>query len=280
MNINYLKIEEELNAYAIETIYDIIEKCGKHMTQEQIETYENLICMNKVVIVNKPTIEDNEFFKGNVPVAHGPRTKKDGYIHVYPYKYKNMDTEQIIDVYINQGVLLHELYHYIIKLDIPNNGDTERVKFGHFITEGMVEFLTELHSKKQYHRWSKRRNVCLAEKMYNMLSERNNISCIYQENFETIFKFFPELEELFIEYQKENAIVNEITQIIEKLCKKINKDKNKLLAKFNRYPLCEGIEELKLFICNTLPPDEADELISEIDFHYNNAYKAKEKGLK
>lgn len=279
MNINYLKIEEELNTYAIETIYDIMEKCGKFMTQEEFEAYEKCILENKVVIVNRPSATDDEFFKGNVPVAHGPRTKKDGYIHVYPHKYKNQDTEQIVNNYINGAVILHELYHYIIKLDIKNAEDKIRIRFGHYITEGMVELFTELHNKQKVTRWAARRNVDAAEKIYNTLLDKNDIKAIFQCNFEDIFAKYPELEIIYEDYKKECKFMEGLTSILEETKEKTSISPKKIIARFNRFSLLEGIENIKLESENYLDESDATNFRKQIDELYASIYESKEKRL-
>lgn len=278
MYIDYLNLEEYLNSYAIELIYDIIEKCGKFMSKDQIVTYENKLSENKIIIVHKPTVEDDIFFKGNIPVAHGPRAKKDGYIHIYPYKYKNKTTKEIIDNYINGGIILHELYHYLIKLDIKGN-DNVRVKFGHYITEGMVEYLTELHSKTKYTKWSLRRNVDAAEKLYNYLLEKNNVKLLFCLNFEEIFKQYPELENLFEEYKKEECFAKELTNILNKINEKEKINVRKIMATFNRHSLTDGIEELSLQADKYLDEKTAREFNCQMNNLYTKIFEGIEKRL-
>ncbi len=279
MNINYLKIEEELNSYAIEAIYDIMEKCGKFMTQEEFEAYEKGILENKVIIVNRPSVDDDKFFKGNVPVAHGPRTKKDGYVHVYPYRYKNQNTDQIIDNYINGSIILHELYHYIIRLDIKNSNEKTRIRFGHYITEGMVELFTELHNKQKATRWSARRNVDAAEKIYNILLDKSDIKLIFQCNIEEIFSKYPELEIIYEDYLKECKFVEGLTNILESLREHASIDTKRIIARFNRYSLLEGIENIKLESENFLDEVDANYFNKQIDELYTSIYEDKEKRL-
>lgn len=105
--------------------------------------FENSIINNKII---EPSQKDINIFKENITSAHRPRVKKDGMIHIYPYIY-NKDTEWIIKHYINEGILTHELCHYIIKLDFKSLDESEE-KLGHFINEGAVQLLTELIDKK------------------------------------------------------------------------------------------------------------------------------------
>lgn len=277
--VDYIRLNEELNQYAVDAIYDIMERCGKYMTAEQIITYENKIAENKIVIANRYTEEDNIRFKGNIPVAHGPRAKKDGYIHVYPFKYKHADTDGIINNYINGGVILHELYHYIVKLDIKESTDKKRVKFGHYLTEGMVEFLTEEHSKNRYTRWGARRNVDAAQTLYEYLQEKNDIIMIFHNNFEEIFERYPDLEYLYKDYLKETSFINQLNELLNKICQTQKIDVKKILARFNRQSLKEGIESLCIESSKFLSEDLAEEFNMQITELYSRVFDKKEKSL-
>lgn len=279
MNIIYSQVYEELNQYAIDAIYDIMEKCGKYMTKEQIITYEKKIAEDRIVMVNSYTEEDDKLFKGKIPVAHGPRTKKDGYIHVYPFKYKNTNTERVIDNYTSGGIILHELYHYIVQLDIKESPDKNRVAFGHYLTEGMVEFLTEQHCNNKYTRWSLRRNVDTAQELYEYLSEKNDIVMIFQNSFEEIFERYPELECLYQNYLKETSFVNELTSLLNRICKQRKIDVKRVLSRFNRSSLKEGIENLCIESYKFLSEDLAKEFNAQLSEIYSRIFEKKEKSL-
>lgn len=279
MYINYIELDEKLNAYAIDALYDLMEKCGKYLTEEQFSMFENIILKDKIITVEKPNKEDEEFFKGNIPFAHGPRTKNDGLIHVYPYKYENQTTDEILENYIKNGVIIHELYHYVIKLDINYSEDEMRIKFGHYIEEGMVQFFAELHKKEKSNMWTARRNVDKAERIYNTLLKNGDIASIFKHNFEEIFEMYPELEILFEEYKKEEEFMQCLESIINRLSDIMPIDTKRLLSRFNRRSLADGINYLKDESIKYLESVDAEDFNKEIDTIYSNIFGNKEKRL-
>ena len=78
MEIDYKKIDTELNMFAIDVIYEILDKYSSLISEKDKETFIEKITNNRVIVVDMPSKEDEIFFEGNIPKAHGPRAKKDG----------------------------------------------------------------------------------------------------------------------------------------------------------------------------------------------------------
>lgn len=127
-DINYIKLNEMFNNYAIDKIYDILEKYGAHASEEVIEEIENKIITNKIIVTDYPSPEDDELFNHNVPLAHGGRTKNDGLIHIYPYVIcKDFNTtDELYKHIIESGIITHEIFHFFIKLDDDTLDDEEK----------------------------------------------------------------------------------------------------------------------------------------------------------
>lgn len=151
-DIEYVKLSEMFNDYAINKLYDILEKYGIHASKETIEDLENKIINNKIIIINHPSIEDNKRFNNDIPIAHGGRVKEDGLIHIYPYvACQNVfNTKELFQHIIDNGIITHEIFHYFIHLDNENIDDQEKESFIHFINEGLVQSYTEEHEKKHF----------------------------------------------------------------------------------------------------------------------------------
>ena len=111
--------------------------------------------ISNVVIVERPTEENIEFFKKRneiAPPGHGGRAKNDGIIHLYPYSdalkdVKNVD--QIIEILLKK-IVIHEILHFYFmpdKYDKENAEYGDEAWFGHYLTEGIVQYYTEEYMK-------------------------------------------------------------------------------------------------------------------------------------
>lgn len=213
MKIDYQKIEEELNKFAIDIIYDILDKYSPFLSDEEKDTFIEKITSNKAIIVDKPCKEDEEFFQGSIPIAHGPRAKGDGYIHIYPYAFRNPNTEEIISNCIDH-IITHELYHFIIKLDIEGEYSPDEIDFGHYLTEGMVQLFSEIHQGSTDRTSKYRQNVNNARIIYETC--KGNPQLIFQHNYKTIFAKLPELSSIYDNYLKEKQFNNKLFDFFQR----------------------------------------------------------------
>lgn len=265
MEINYDKIDKELNDFAIDKIYELLSIFGDDITPAAKEQFENAVIKNRIIAVDQPSNENMDFFKGNIPPAHGPRTKEDGMIHIYPYIY-DKDTNLLIKHYIDEGILTHELCHYIIKLDFesPDKSETD---LGHFINEGAVQLLTEQIDNKKYQGVEYRKNVELARILLTKIPTKN----IFRGNLKEILspEQFIEIKE---EYLKQKTFTEEINNLVTRIGTIYNLDYQSIVRRLKRMTILETIGYLKEEIPklpNTLEKDEFLKEINEISKSFN-----------
>lgn len=265
MEINYDKIDKELNDFAIDKIYELLSIFGDDITPAAKEQFENAVIKNRIIAVDQPSNENMDFFKGNIPPAHGPRTKEDGMIHIYPYIY-DKDTNLLIKHYIDEEILTHELCHYIIKLDFesPDKSETD---LGHFINEGAVQLLTEQIDNKKYQGVEYRKNVELARILLTKIPTKN----IFRGNLKEILspEQFIEIKE---EYLKQKTFTEEINNLVTRIGTIYNLDYQSIVRRLKRMTILETIGYLKEEISklpNTLEKDEFLKEIEEISKSFN-----------
>ena len=258
MEINYDKIDKELNDFAIDKIYELLSIFGDDITPAAKEQFENAVIKNRIIAVDQPSNENMDFFKGNIPPAHGPRTKEDGMIHIYPYIY-DKDTNLLIKHYIDEGILTHELCHYIIKLDFksPDKSETD---LGHFINEGAVQLLTEQIDNKKYQGVEYRKNVELARILLTKIPTKN----IFRGNLKEILspEQFIEIKE---EYLKQKKFTEEINNLVTRIGTIYNLDYQSIVRRLKRMTILETIGYLKEEISKLPNTLEKDEFLKEID---------------
>lgn len=258
MEINYDKIDKELNDFAIDKIYVLLSFFGDDIRPAAKEQFENAVIKNKIIVVDYPSNKDIDFFKGNIPSAHGPRTKEDGMIHIYPYIY-DKDTDLIIKHYIDEGILTHELCHYIIKLDFESSDKIES-DLGHFINEGAVQLLTEQVDKKRHQGVEYRKNVELARLLLTKIPTKN----IFGGNLKEILspEQFVEIKE---EYLRQNKFTEEINSLVSRIGTVYNFDCQSIIRRLKRMTVSETIGYLKEEISKLPNILEKEEFLKEID---------------
>lgn len=162
MNINYEKMQRSVNEYGRYILNCIKKQYGFSLTQEQLQNIESLLS-TKFIVIEKPTQEDIEFFSKQagitnpedyspeyIPSAHGGRIKEDNKIHIYPYTkfFNDCKTDEEIIQSCLDSIVVHEIFHYFIRPNLSNESETIKDEFGHFITEGLVQYYAEEFSKK------------------------------------------------------------------------------------------------------------------------------------
>lgn len=281
-DIEYTRLSEKLNDYAIEKLYDILERVGAEPDKNTFLEVENKILANKIIVVDRPCPEDDEFFHNNVPIAHGPRTKNDGLIHIYPYTRCNNvnNTDELFNYIIECGIITHEIFHFFIKLDDPEVTDTEEEEFGHYITEGMVQLYTEEHEEKEYALNEYRKNVILANKLRSLIPEECSTKAIFRNNYTNIRQMYPETEEVFDIFKIEKEFLKKFKELLHEVEEKIDIDHRDLYQRYKRYSIEETIEVFKNQVSTYMPNDEDKEYFKNaIDSIYNELYTEKEKRL-
>ena len=171
MDLNLSKISSILNDFAIDRIYEIIEKYGFQLNNEQLELFNALITSNRVIRVDYDSEQvRNHYANEQIPAASGPRSWGDGLIHIYPFIFENKTTEEIIEKYITEGIITHELFHYLVSLDTLNN-NPEYDMYYSFLNEGFVQYLTEQIEGREIESSNYRSNV---EFVKGILNKMNN----------------------------------------------------------------------------------------------------------
>lgn len=281
-DINYPKLDEMLNNYAIDKLYDILEKNGAHASEEIIEELEKKIITNKIIIVDYPNPKDDEFFNHKIPIAHGGRTKNDGFIHIYPYirckDYNNI--EELYEFIIQSGIITHELFHYFIHLDDDLLDDEELKEFSHFINEGMVQAFTEEHENKMFPNIEYRKNIQLANKLRNIIPKEYSTKTIYRNTYTNICKKYPEAYEVFKDYKKLITFLNSFKDILKELEKKLDINHLDLYNRYNKYSVEETVQLFKEQVDNFIENKEENEYFkNSIENIYQEFCSSQEKKL-
>ncbi len=162
MNINYDKLGQHLNEYGHYILNCIKNQYGNSLTETQLQTLDNLLS-GQFIVIEKPSEEDIAFFSKQdgieetknfsidyVPAAHGGRTKGDNKIHIYPYTktFSNCTSDDEIIKVCMGDIIIHEIFHYFIRPNLSNEREFLKSEFGHFLTEGLVQYYAEKFAKK------------------------------------------------------------------------------------------------------------------------------------
>lgn len=277
MAIDYQLIDEKVNSYAMNVISDILADHSQNIKKEAEEILWQRLKEKRIIIVDKPNIEDDLFFNNEIPTAHGPRTKADGYIHIYPYKFPSLSSDELIKRYIDH-IITHEIFHYIIKLDIDDSYTPDEVAFGHYITEGMVQLMTEKHQGKLDRTSKYRKNVDNARIIFDKCQETNDLSIIFQNNYKQIFDSHPELTGTYDTFLKEKELEEKLTPILTEVASKTKWEPKRLISKLKMSSSDELIPQMKSFITDRLP-EEAANYEKQIDEIYSSIYKQSKKSI-
>lgn len=277
MNIDYELIDKKINYFAMDIISDIISSFAGQLRKEDEANLWILLNEKRIVIVDKPSIEDDLFFDNNIPSAHGPRTKGDGYIHIYPYTYPHLSTEEIIQRYIDH-IITHEIFHYIIKLDIKGNYSNPEIDFGHYITEGMVQLMTERLQNYKDRTSNYRKNVDAASIILDKLIDNDDLPLIFQKNYKDIFEKYLELYHIYENYLKEKEFEEKIKPILTDIALKTNWEPKRLISKIKMRSSSELISQLTNFIKERLP-SEVDNYSKQLNDLYETIFTENKKSL-
>lgn len=281
-NIEYVKLNEMLNDYAIDKLYDILERYGANADEKTFEELENKILANKIIIVDHPNSEDDKFFNNNIPIAHGPRTKNDGLIHFYPYvRCKNANsTDELFNQIIESGIITHEIFHFFIKLDDPSITDAEEEEFTHYITEGMVQLYTEEHEKKQFNDSEYRKNVNLANKLRSLIPKDISTKTIFRNNYTNIKKMYPDTEKVYEYFKIEKEFLRHFMELLNEVEEKTGINHQELYRRYKKYTIEETIDIFKKQADTFLEDNEDKEYFkTSIDNIYQELFIEKEKRL-
>lgn len=276
MGIDYKKIDTELNIIAIDVINEILDKYSPLISEKDKETFIEKITNNRVITVDKPSKEDEIFFEGNIPKAHVPRAKSDGLIHIYPYVFRSQSTEDIIKNCID-NIIIHELYHFIIKLDIQGNYSQDEIDFGHYLTEGMVQLFSEIHQGKIDRTSKYRKNVDNAQIIYETL--KNNISLIFNYNYKDIFAKFPNLSFIYDKYLKEKKFNAKLSDFFEEVSPLLNWETKRLISKSKSFSINDTLTNLKALIDKKMNVDDAKNYCNKLDKIYESCFTQNKKSL-
>lgn len=277
MAIDYQFIDNKVNSYAMNVISEILAEHSQSITKETEEILWQRLNEKKIIIVDEPSIDDDLFFDNNIPTAHGPRTKSDGYIHIYPYKFPQLTDNELIERYIDH-IITHEIFHYIIKLDVDESYSPDEVAFGHYITEGMVQLMTEKHQGKVDRTSKYRKNVDSAQIIFDKCLENNDLSLIFQNNYKHIFDKYPDLSEVYKSFLKEKELENKLIPLLTEIASKTKWEAKRLISKLKMSSSDELITQMKSFITDRLP-EEATNYEKQIDEIYASIYEQNKKSI-
>ncbi len=277
MEIDYQLIDEKVNAFAMNVISEILATHSQHLAKVDEEILWKRLNEKRIIIVDKPSLEDDLFFENDIPVAHGPRTKSDGYIHIYPYKYSKLSNEEIIQRYTDH-IITHELYHYIIKLDIKGNYTSDEIDFGHYITEGMVQLMTENHQGKLDTTSNYRKNVDNAQIILNQCLENNDLSMIFQHNYKDIFEKYPDLISVYESYLKEKELEERLAPLLTEIANKTKWEPKRLISKTKSCSLAELKDKINYFIFQRIP-NESTNYEKQINELFASIYEQNKKSI-
>lgn len=257
MKLNLPKISESLNNYAIDKLYEIIEKYGARLEDECLERFNNLIANNKVIVSHYMDEKVMKHFDGDsIPPASGPRSWEDGLIHIYPFVFEIQETEKIIEKYINEGIITHELFHYIISLDTINN-IREYDQYYSYLNEGFVQYLTEDLEGKEYALSNYRRNVEFVKKLLRRLD--NNIKGIINKRLDK--DDIEIINQMYQDYINEKEFMDNLNHYLKNVSDKTNIPYDRLV----NYYRTKSIEAIKEDIYNQLLQINDLELKKEFD---------------
>lgn len=270
MYIDYNKILAKINDYAIEKIYDIIEKYGALLHNRQLELLNNLIAGNQVIVIHSNDDKVKEHFKDEtIPPASGPRSWGDGLIHIYPFVYDSLSTDEIIEKYINEGIITHELFHYIIQLDKLNN-DPKYHQYYSYLNEGFVQYFTEqIEGPKNSCNY--RRNVDFVTDLLNELNNNTKsiLNCTLDEDELNI------INKAHHNYCLEEAFMKDLNDYLMSVAAKTSISHEKLVNYYKKM----SINDIKKDIYDQLLIINDEELKKEFDslitnYEYNKEKKA------
>ena len=232
MEIDYERIEQNVNAYGKQILKLIKEDYENVLSDAQKEYLKNILNDPNFIKVNKPTPEDIAFFSKQegiekeedfsqdyVPSAHGGRTKQDDKIHIYPYTKayaKCQSNDEVISL-VKKDIIVHEIFHYFIRPEVKREED-----FGHFLTEGLVQDQAEKFSKKhnlQQPKSNYSENVLAVQNIYAGLpddwSEEKKDKLVFQGSLEELIFNSKEGKKELQEFKKNKVFKDNIISFIQ-----------------------------------------------------------------
>ena len=296
MIIDYEKISNEINIYGREVLKNIQKEYSYSLTNEQKKLINEFL-NDDFIIINTPSEEDNKFFKGNIPPAHGGRTKSDNKIHIYPYtkEFINFKSNEEMTNFIKDNIIVHEIFHYFIR---PKY---EQEELGHFITEGLVQYYTEKYSDKYNLVKPKSNydeNVEFAKVLISSLNKNEIDKKIFTYNLEQLIDESKEnklFQEKLKEFNCNKKLHDKITSLIKTIGNElVENNQNKEEEIINYYSKINNIDEIKSGLSMTIEllfknnEDKKKKYLTELDriisnkevINSNNVLETKEDLIK
>ena len=243
VDIDYEKMNNSINEFGKNVLHCIKIQYGSSLTQAQLEHIDRLL-ETDFIVVEKPNDEDIEFFSKQdgitnpskysikyVPSAHGGRTKGDDKIHIYPYTKsfsKCTSFEEIIKQCFDD-IVVHEIFHYFIRPDLSfqNNENVDVVKeeFGHFLTEGLVQYYAEkfannnglVNPKSNYNK-----NVVFVQKLLSSFPTEQVDRCVFTCNQDELLSISESGSTMYREYVANYNFKEKISSFIIDISKKVD----------------------------------------------------------
>ena len=267
MSIDYEKIQQSINEYGKYILNCIKNQYSSSLTGEQLKNIEELL-NTQFIIIEKPSNEDIEFFSKQVgitnpeeysvdyiPSAHGGRAKGDNKIHIYPYTkaFETCKTDDEIVKTCIENIVVHEIFHYFIRPNLSNENESMKDKFGHFITEGLVQYYTEEFAKKNRLGNPKSnydKNVEFAKKLISSfpknMTQTETDRVVFTYNQDQLLKLSQNGKELYDSYIENLIFQDKISSFIIEMGKEIGMDINdeKLKSIIRHYRRIDNHEEI------------------------------------
>lgn len=247
MSIDYEKIQKSINEYGKYILNCIKNQYSSSLTGEQLQNIEELLNI-QFIVIEKPSNGDIEFFSKQagitnpeeysvdyIPSAHGGRAKWDNKIHIYPYTkaFESCKTDDEIIKSCIDNIVVHEIFHYFIRPNLLNENETMKDEFGHFITEGLVQYYTEEFAKK-YRLGNPKsnydRNVEFAKKLISSfpknMTQTETDRVVFTYNQDQLLELSQNGKELYDNYIENLIFQDKISSFIIEMGKEIGMDIN------------------------------------------------------
>ncbi len=256
MGINYDKMQKTINEYGKYILSCIKSEFGVSLTSQQMQTLEYLL-NTEFIIIESPSNADIEFFSKQegienpdkysidyVPSAHGGRTKSDNKIHIYPYAkaFSDCKTDDEIIKLCVDSIVVHEIFHYFIRPNLSLESDTIKNEFGHFLTEGLVQYYTEVFMEKHGLGRPKSnygKNVEFAKNLISFfppdLSQTQIDRIVFTYSLDELLKISQKGKELYQKYCDDLQFQKDLSAFIIDLCLNVGMNEEQINGIIKHY---------------------------------------------
>ena len=150
-----------------------------------------------------------------------------------------------------ENIVVHEIFHYFIRPNLSLESKTTKDEFGHFLTEGLVQYYTEVFMQK--HRLGSPKsnygkNVEFAKKLISSfpqdLSQTQIDRIIFTYNQDELLKVSQNGKELYEEFSDELQLKKDISAFITDLCLNIGMKEEEIKSIVRHYSKISNIDTI------------------------------------